>query len=349
MKELLLETPISKCSIILAPWREGVCRFLTERSLFVVDRKLYEVLPALQEFSNVLLVDGGEQVKSITEVERLWREFALFGLQRSTVLIVIGGGSVCDAVAFAAATYMRGIGCVLVPSTLLGQVDAAIGGKNGVNLLVGGAILKNLIGTIRQPLAVVCDIQLLSTLPQQQFVDGLAEVLKYGLILDSSILNLLENAASEIFSRDAEVIKQLVEKSIRSKINVVARDEMERADRIALNFGHTFAHAVELEHGVSHGQAVALGILVDCVLSCRIAGLDLEVPQRVERLLEKLGFKTRIGGCTAESLAQAFRSDKKLNGDLVSLALMNRIGSFVVKNVGIDDIIEAAQTVCKLG
>ena len=265
-------------------------------------------------------VEASEVLKSPAGAERLWRRMLEAGLDRTAVVVVLGGGVVGDLGAFAAATFMRGVDCVQVPTTLLAMVDAAVGGKSAVNLeLPGGGLAKNMVGAFRQPRLVVCDVAVLRSLPPRTFRCGLAECLKHGLIADPSLLEWMESRRAALEAREPLVLAELVARSVKVKADVVARDEREEGDRALLNLGHTFAHAIEgfFHEDVPHGEAVGLGLVAATATSVaagllpdpsavtRIrgavagAGLPVALPRQVEAapLLELMGLdkKRRAG------------------------------------------------------
>lgn len=268
-------------------------------------------------------VPEGETSKSLASAARLYDDLAAAGAHRGDLVVAFGGGVVCDLAGYAASTYHRGMAVAHVPTTLLAQVDAAIGGKTGVNLVHG----KNLVGTIHQPSAVVCDVELLATLPAAEVASGMAEVVKYGLIADPGLLWLIEQRSSEIAAVQGKVMVELVARSAAIKAVIVAADEREHGERAHLNYGHTFAHA--LEHvfgfkGLRHGEAVALGMMAAAYLAQelgRIGGAEVELHRRT---LAAVGLPTSIA-CRLEALEEAWRHDKKYRRG-VRFVLLSSVG-----------------------
>lgn len=282
----------------------------------------------------VVLVDEGEQSKSLTAVERMYDELARQGAHRHDVVVAIGGGVVTDVGGFVASTFNRGMPLVNVPTTLLGQVDAAIGGKNGINL--GAA--KNLVGTIYQPVAVLCDVDLLMTLPQEELASGLAEVVKYGFIEDPGLLDTLDGDVDKIFGRDGPTLGKVVARCAQIKADVVARDERESGVRAHLNYGHTFAHAIEHSAGyggIRHGEAVALGMMAAAHLAHEMGRIDASVVDRHRRVLGICGLPV-TASLDLDELEEAWRHDKKYERGVRFVLLQTDGAGAIAPEAGID-------------
>ncbi|MDQ4129765.1 MAG: 3-dehydroquinate synthase [Actinomycetota bacterium] len=262
-----------------------------------------------------LIVPDGEQAKDVTVLANLYSSLARIPLGRADVIFAVGGGVVGDLAGFLAATWHRGVGLVLVPTTLVGQVDAAIGGKTAINLPEG----KNLVGAFHQPLAVVADVDALATLPRRQLVAGLAEVVKYGLIADPAILDILEANPNVAAGGEDGMLERLVVRSVAVKAAVVAEDERETGRRSHLNFGHTYGHAMEAVTGYTrflHGEAVAVGTCVALRLGAHIGLTPPGLVERGEALLRGLGLPVSIPPLDRRSIWAAMRRDKKAQGDV---------------------------------
>ena len=276
-----------------------------------------------------ITVPSGESSKSLAEAGRLWNALADFSVDRKTAILAVGGGVVGDLAGFVAAGFARGLPCWQIPTTLVAQVDSAIGGKTGINLPAG----KNLVGAFWQPQGVVADIDTLTTLPNREFISGLAEVVKYGMILDAEFFAWLESHADAIVAREPAAITAVVQRSAELKAYVVERDEREQTGlRACLNYGHTFAHAFETATGYGtllHGEAVSLGMVAAARLACRLGRIDEAVVTRQQRLLEQLGLPVvtdSLGGISDDTLLAIMARDKKtLNGQL-RFVLPDRIG-----------------------
>ena len=280
-----------------------------------------------------IFIDEGEESKSLQGAGRIYEQLARRGAHRHDVVIAVGGGVVTDLGGFVASTFNRGMPLVNVPTTLLGQVDAAIGGKNGINLGLG----KNLVGTIYQPVAVLCDVDLLMTLPQEELASGLAEVVKYAFIRDPDLLDTLERDAGPIFDRRHRMLGDIVARCARIKAEVVARDERESGARAHLNYGHTFAHAIEHRAGygeVRHGEAVALGMMAAAHLAHEMGRLDADVVDRHRRVLGICDLPV-TASLHLEDLEEAWRHDKKYERG-VRFVLLTRDGAGVVPEAGVE-------------
>jgi shikimate kinase/3-dehydroquinate synthase len=254
------------------------------------------------------ILPEGEGAKSLEHAGALYDVLADAGAHRHDLVVGLGGGVVSDVAGFVASTYHRGMAVAHVPTTLLAQVDAAIGGKTGVNLRHG----KNLVGTIHQPVAVVCDVSLLGGLPTEELRSGMAEVVKYGLIADPSLLDLVASEADAILAAEPEILTELVHRSATIKVRIVAGDERERGARAHLNYGHTFAHAIERASGFAlrHGDAVALGMMAAAHLGAELGRIGDEDVAAHRRALEAVGLPTRAA-FDVDALAAAWRHDKK--------------------------------------
>jgi 3-dehydroquinate synthase len=277
----------------------------------------------------ILRISGAEESKTLDTVKHVWEWLIECGAQRRDALVAFGGGVVCDLVGFAAACYLRGIGLVNAPTTLLAQVDASVGGKTGVNLPRG----KNLIGAFHQPLCVVADTTFLASLSPRAFAAGMAEVAKMGMILDADLFARLEALAPNLDAR-TQALDWIVARSIELKADVVERDERESGERMLLNYGHTVGHALEAGAGYGmllHGEAVAVGMQAAAYIAERLGMLDPEDAQRQAELLRALRLPLSWPARTDEILARIV-VDKKRAGDRQRWVLAERIGTALVRN-----------------
>jgi shikimate kinase/3-dehydroquinate synthase len=278
-----------------------------------------------------ITVPAGEVSKSLEEAARLYEAFLEARLDREGAVLALGGGGVGDLAGYAAATYLRGIACVQVPTTLLAQVDSSIGGKVGVNLPRG----KNLVGAFQQPRLVLADVACLRSLPLRQVRAGLAEVVKYGVIADAKLFVWLEDHAEPLLAADEEVLADAVAASCRIKARIVEADERESGERAILNFGHTVGHAIEAATGYGrylHGEAVALGMLVASHLSVRLGLCSPTLPERLGRLLGRIGLPTRAS-VSIEDIYTSMSYDKKVKRDINYFILTKDVGSATVTRV----------------
>jgi len=305
-----------------------------ERSVIVTDSRVFELYGHLFPACPVIAMGRGEGAKTLETVQRVYERLAALEAQRSTFLAGIGGGIVCDVAGFVAATYMRGMRCGLVATTLLAQVDAAVGGKNGVNL--GG--FKNMVGTIRQPEFVICDGALLASLPRAEVQCGLAEIVKHAAIADAGLFSFLEEEGQRLLDLDPQALARVVGDSVRIKAAVVGRDEGEHGERRTLNFGHTFGHAIEKTCGLSHGAAVSLGMRLAVRFSVQRGLLAPQVADRLERLLGSLGLPLHLPEGRGAAIGEALRQDKKREGREVHFVLLDRIGQARVEPLPLEAV-----------
>ena len=281
--------------------------------------------PALQAI--VSCVQAGEAAKTLDNFAELMRELADFGASRDACVFALGGGVVGDLAGFAAACWMRGIDVVQVPTTLLAMVDSAVGGKTAVDLPQG----KNLVGAFHPPRAVFADTGMLRTLPARELRAGFAEVIKYGAIVDAPFLDWLDANVTALLALDAQAIAEAIARSCAHKAAIVERDPREHGERALLNFGHTFAHAIETEQGYdgcNHGEAVAIGMVLAARLSTQLGLAANEDGERLHALLARFGLLVALpAGLEAEALLARMRLDKKTQAAGLRFVLWDRAGA----------------------
>jgi len=283
---------------------------------------------AASGFEPVLItVPAGEKSKRVTMVEKCHDQLAAHRLERGSFLVALGGGVVGDLAGFVAATYLRGIPFVQVPTTLLAQVDSSVGGKTGVNLKAG----KNLVGAFYQPRLVLCDLDVFRTLPKREYVSGLAEVIKYGVIYDAVLFAQLERNLPKLLQRDPATLRDVVARCCEIKADVVGQDETEGGLRAILNFGHTIGHAIENSSGYGkflHGEAIAIGQVAAAKLSHELLGLPSADVVRIEKLFVRAGLpvKLKLNDARRKKLFAAMKLDKKVSGGEVKFVLAEKIG-----------------------
>jgi 3-dehydroquinate synthase len=295
-------------------------------------RDVMAVLPSEDFQVTTLEVPDGEACKTPEWLIRVWEHLQDRKFERKDTVVALGGGSVSDLAGFAASTYMRGLNLVLLPTSLLAQVDAAIGGKTGINLSAG----KNLAGSFYFPKAVIADSEMLVSLPQKQLISGLGEIYKYAMIEDTvakhtdyekgprSLLELLESMAGHALVADDPVLGGIISSCIKMKLFVVGKDPHEGGLRRCLNLGHTLGHALEKlgDYSLSHGEAVAIGLVADTKLSVDQKRIEKDSLKRLQQMLEKAGLPTKVPSAfRAEKLIEAMSMDKKRDGDKIKLVL----------------------------
>jgi 3-dehydroquinate synthase len=283
---------------------------------------------------------AGEQEKNLTRFGELLGFLAEHKLTRDSCIVALGGGVVGDLAGFAAACYMRGIAFIQVPTSLLAMVDSSVGGKTAVDLPAG----KNLVGAFHQPKAVWIDPSVLNTLPEREFIAGLAEVLKYGAIIDAEFFTWLEQHSVGLLAKQPKLIEQAIARSCQYKAAIVARDETEQGDRALLNFGHTFGHALEVLLDYStlvHGEAVAIGMLLAAEFSAVLGVASVQDAARLKSLLQDFGLPTSIPtGLNATDILNKMRLDKKARHGELRLVLWHGIGkAYIEQNVSAEALL----------
>jgi 3-dehydroquinate synthase len=301
--------------------------------------RMQKTLAAAGFDATTIEVAAGEASKSLATLEQVYDRLVAAQLDRSSVIFALGGGVVGDLAGFATATYLRGLALVQIPTTMTAQVDSALGGKTGINHRAA----KNLIGAFHQPRAIVADVGTLASLPEREFREGLAEVIKYGAIMDAPMVAALETAMPAILGRAPAQLEQIVERSLRHKAAVVASDEREGGLRKILNFGHTIGHALEASAGYGsyfHGEAVAIGMVAAAMLSRAYAGLSAAEAERLMRLIEAAGLPSRMpSGWRGADFERALKLDKKRSGEGVEFVLIDRLGHALTRKLAFDEIV----------
>ena len=287
----------------------------------------------------IIAVQPGEASKSIEMAAGLWDGMLELNADRKTVVLAVGGGVVGDLAGFIAATYARGLRFLQIPTTLLAQVDSSVGGKVGINL----AAAKNMVGAFLQPLGVLIDTATLDTLPEREYRSGLGEVVKYGAIFDAEFFDYLEAHAAELAQRDADVLAHTIARCCRLKADVVQLDEREQSGhRAVLNYGHTFAHALETLTGYGtllHGEAVSIGMNCAARLAEQVGRVDAAFTQRQRKLLEALGLPVLLPKLDREKIVAAMMHDKKVEHGRLRVVLPSQMGhAELVDDVGVADI-----------
>jgi len=306
----------------------------------VAPHYLARVQAALADkLDSALVLPPGEQEKTLARFGDVMDALAALGASRDVTILALGGGVVGDLAGFAAASWMRGVRFVQLPTTLLAMVDSSVGGKTAVDLPSG----KNLVGAFHQPSAVIADTSTLDTLPRRELRAGLAEVVKYGAIADPDFFARLEAHADALLDRDPAALAEAIASSCRQKAGVVARDETEQGERMLLNFGHTFGHAIETEQGYGgllHGEAISVGMVLAARLSTRLGRAPAADADRLQALLQRFGLPVALPeGLDAEALLARMRLDKKAVSGALRLILWRGLGQAdVVRDVPDADI-----------
>ena len=304
------------------------------RVIVITDANVHRRYKELIDSFEHIIIGMGETNKTLYTVEKVYDELIALGADRECFILGFGGGIVTDVSGFVASTYMRGLRFGFVATTLLAQVDASVGGKNGVN--VEG--YKNMVGVFNQPEFVLCDTSLLRTLPVREFRAGLAEIIKAGIIGDPELFALFENHTLEELRQDDVLLTKIITASVRVKAAIVEADEREGGLRKKLNLGHTFAHAIEkCSSEFLHGEAVAIGTVMMAGVSVQLGTLSEEEADRIGRVIAKMGLPVR-SGVDVKRLLKALKLDKKRDADRISLVLIDRVGSCEIRKTPFADL-----------
>ena len=296
-----------------------------------------ETIKNLCETVNLIGIPGGDKTKNFSQLEYVLEESLSFNIDRSSLIIAFGGGVIGDLAGFAASILLRGIDFVQIPTTLLAQVDSSVGGKTGIN----SSKSKNLIGSFHQPIAVIADIDMLKTLPKREFLAGLVEVIKYGLIYDVEFFNSLEDNYKDILFYDQLKLNEVISKSCEIKSLIIKNDEKENGKRALLNLGHTFGHAIEsfgkYDGTIIHGEAVSIGICLAFRLSSKMGYCPQVETDRVVRFFKKLTLPTSLQDLinlpiTTSEMLKKFKYDKKNKNNQLTFILNEKIGKSFIKN-----------------
>ena len=280
-----------------------------------------------------VLIGLGETSKTLRTLDVIYRRFIELGVDRSCFVLAVGGGIVPDVAGVAASTFMRGVEFGFISTSLLGQVDASVGGKNGVN--VDG--YKNMVGTFTQPRFVVCDVNLLRTLSAREFRTGLAEIIKAGVIGDATLFEMLEQADFSTLQRDSDTLREMVYRAVKVKADIVERDERESGDRRLLNLGHTLAHAIEKSSSkFNHGEAVAVGLAMIADVAAKQGLLAVEDKERILNLLQRAGFALEPP-VEVRTLLKAVKRDKKAEGNDIYIVFPRAIGRCEVVRMPVEE------------
>ncbi|MDR1198971.1 MAG: 3-dehydroquinate synthase [Prevotellaceae bacterium] len=302
-----------------------------QKAILIIDENIFDLYGGFFKNFQCIKIQASESNKTLKTVENIILKLIEFQVDRSAFIVGVGGGITCDIAGFTASVYMRGLPFGFISTSLLSQADASVGGKNGVNFCG----FKNMIGTFNQPEFVICDTNMLDTLPQKEFLCGLSEIIKIALIKDVGMFKSIETKSNDILKRDKTVLQKLITKSIRHKAEIIGRDEFEKGERRILNFGHTLAHAIEANDNVSHGFAVSIGMMFAAKLSKHFGLISSDVIESMKHLFMRLGlpYYTDIDD---ELLSNAIIADKKKNDDEINFVLLDGIGRATEKNIKID-------------
>ena len=299
-------------------------RFLAElnkKYVLITDQNVYNHHREKFPEQHSIILPAGETVKTQATVDQIIQQLLVKDVDKSSMLIGVGGGVISDIVGYTASIYKRGTDLTFFPTTILGMVDAAIGGKNGVDV----GLYKNMVGTVYQPSYVVYDYNFLQSLPYEEWINGFAEIIKHACIRDKEMFVMLENESMTDIKTNRNKLADLIERNVDIKMNVVTHDEFEKADRKLLNFGHTIGHAIEKLHEIPHGHAVSIGIVAACALSEKINNLHFEDALRIVKLLTHYQLPVNIETDHAK-VFDVLKRDKKREGGCMHFVVLDKIG-----------------------
>jgi 3-dehydroquinate synthase len=340
MKELKYQFPSADCIIYPdAPFAE-IKTIVPGRLVVITDENVFAAHKEKFAGHTCIVVPAGEQHKNQGTVDYIINELIAVKADRETFIAGVGGGVITDMAGYAASVYMRGLPFGFVPTSILAMVDASIGGKNGIDV----GLYKNMVGVIRQPQFILYDISLLQTLPDKEWVNGFAEIIKHACIKDAAMFEMLEQHQWQDFKNDTALLSTLIERNIAVKAGVVLNDEFEQGERKLLNFGHTIGHAIENLYSLPHGHAVSIGMVMASVISEEMNGFYSDQKERVAALLHRYGLPVTVTA-DKEKIMEVLLMDKKRAGNMVNFILLDQIGKAVIRPIGITqlkDIIEAS-------
>ncbi|MFH2142158.1 MAG: 3-dehydroquinate synthase [Bacteroidota bacterium] len=331
MKKIDIKTQSGNSLIYIGESFNKIKKYLPvgKKICIITDKNVYSIYHSNFPKSEVIVIEQGESVKNLDTLNEIFHQLLNIQVDKSWFILGVGGGVICDIVGFAATTYMRGVSFGLVPTTLLAQADAAIGGKNGINFLE----YKNIIGTINQPDFVLCDTDFIKTLHQKDINSGFAEIIKYAFIADKKLFNILDAEIKVSILAKKELVEKLIETSVEIKKYFVENDEKDTGKRNALNFGHTIGHAIEKISKYSHGEAVSIGMALAANFSVKKLLLKENEKNKCITILQKYDLPVNCLINMTEVL-DAIKKDKKRNSDKINYVFLDKIGS--VKLVKID-------------
>ncbi len=343
MRELRIPGPTGTSRLIVGESALRLENYLHGKNVIIIDKKVRRLYGIPPSFGNIIEIEASESTKTLGTVEQVYRKFIEFGVDRSTHVVGIGGGVVCDITGFSASTYLRGLPFGFVPTTLLAQADASVGGKNGVNL--DG--YKNLVGVFRQPDFVLIDFKFLKSLPKTELACGAAEIIKHALIKSRSLFQYLEREWRGILDLDDKVVERIVLQSVLIKSKIVRADSLEKGERRKLNFGHTLGHALERAGGYRHGEAVSLGMIFASQMSLARGMLSRKGVDRVRALLENFELPTRLPPLNGRSIIDALRKDKKRQDDDFFFVLLSGLGGAEVAKISDKELEDEVNDLCQ--
>jgi 3-dehydroquinate synthase len=329
MKEICLNTQDSFCRILVGESFKNVGEYLPGKKLVIItDENVYRHYGAFLPEGLLITIKPGESSKTLSIASDIYGQLIANEIDRNSFILGVGGGIVCDLAGYIASTYLRGLSFGFVSTTLLSQVDASIGGKNGVNY----EGYKNMVGVIRQPEFVICDPEMLTTLPRDEYHMGFAEVIKYGAIVNKELFDLLEKDYKKALHGEEKTLEEIISICVEAKCRIVETDEKESGERKKLNFGHTFAHAFEKITGIPHGEAVSIGMVLAAGISAKLGLIGSQDVDRLRDLIKKCHLPVTYPHAF-DDVFEVMKRDKKRDGDSIGLILLDKIGEAVIRDI----------------
>lgn len=329
MKTITITTESKISKILIGERMQNLGKYLpTGKTIIITDDNIRKLYGHILQSYPVISIGLGEKHKTLETLTRIFDMLVEFEADRSTFIVAIGGGIVCDVAGFAASVYMRGLRFGFVSTSLLSQVDASVGGKNGVNFRG----YKNMLGVFNQPEFVIIDISMLQTLSKKEYISGFAEIIKAAAIKNESLFSFLEMNFAAALNMEIQVMEKLIYEAVLIKSQVVEQDEKEKGERKKLNFGHTFAHAIEHTTGKLHGEAVSIGMVLAADLSVRLGLLKHSEFERLTLLLKNMELPVKLQADYSDMI-DAMKKDKKREGDYLNMIFLDRIGNALIKKI----------------
>jgi 3-dehydroquinate synthase len=341
LKEITITTGGAKSLIVIGGSIENINKYASiENTVIITDENVNRLYSGLFPKYHTIVIGTGEEIKNISSIEYIIKRLIELKCDRKTFILGIGGGVVSDIAGFAASIYMRGLRFGFVSSSLLSQVDASVGGKNGVN--IDG--LKNMIGTINQPEFVICDHKMLKTLPDDEYINGMAELIKTSCLDNTGLFQFISVNKEKLIKRNEDVILEAVYKSVEFKAKIVEEDEKETGIRKILNLGHTLGHGIEKVKSLKHGFAISIGISFALYISSDLGLLDIAIENEIVDMLKYFGLPIKLNEIEDEKnvsqIIDAVRIDKKTDTGAVDFVLLAEIGRSLIKKIEYDELTE---------
>ena len=344
MKQLDIQSSIGTSKILVGESLKNVSKYLPENKKLVIitDTNVRKIYGHQFPEGNIIEIGIGEDNKTLDTIKVIIGQMLEMELDRTSFVLGIGGGIVCDITGFVASVFMRGVDFGFVSTTLLAQVDASVGGKNGVNF----EGFKNMVGVFALPKFVICDTKMLQTLPKDEVLSGFAEIVKHGAIASNELFCYIEENIEKALDLDPIVVDHFVYESNKIKSTVVNGDARERGERRKLNFGHTFGHAIEKVTKISHGKAVSIGMVVAAELSVQKGLMQKSEAKRLKDVLKRMNLPVDTAGLDKDKALEAMKHDKKREGNSVHFILLEEIGKAQIQGITFDDLKTITDDLC---